>query len=212
MERNLTVVAGGMQKVIITSLCFLFFAAFVFGACSSDEKKEEKAASKMLEAMGQDENVEIESDDDGNFKMKFTDEKTGEEVSWDVKDGKGKIVSKGKDGKSSQEFSFGTDENLPEGWPEDFPLYNGERGGYSKGEAGNQTTYTVSIVTDDSPSRIEEWYKEKLPEEGYEITGSMSQGDAMRNIQFKSGNEEGNITIMKHRDKVSVINNLVINE
>ncbi len=199
--------AGSIKKALLVSFCLLFLAGILGGACSKgDSGSENEDSTTSGKASDQPGNVEFESGDDG-FKMKFKDEKTGEEVSWDVKGGNGKITTTGKDGESG-EIAFGNSD-LPEGWPEDFPLYDGQMGGHSRGEAGNQVNYAVNVISEDSMDEIMSWYKEKLPENGYEITGSMSHGGAMKDLQFKAGNLEGNITMTKHQDKVSIINTLI---
>jgi len=88
-----------------------------------------------------------------------------------VSDGGKKITYSGKEG----EFSFGTEGNLPEGFPADFPLYPGAKIGSSwNANAENNKGYSLILETLDKPAEVDKYYKEELVKKGWKITSQFT--------------------------------------
>jgi hypothetical protein len=91
-------------------------------------------------------------------------------------DTSGNSVSiQGKDGSSLSSSNDGT---LPEGFPEDFPVY--ENGTITTGIASDGPKgkgFLVGIGTDDASTAAFDWYTTQLKDKGWTIKTTMNTGD-----------------------------------
>ena len=118
------------------------------------------------------------------------------------KDGQ-KVKIKTKEGEA--EIESGAKE-LPDGFPEDFPIYEDStiKNG-SKMTADDQTTYQVYLETEDEASEAADFYKESLPENGYEIENSFESNDTFTYTVKQSENATGTVTVGSQSGKTSII-------
>lgn len=93
----------------------------------------------------------------------------------------------------------GSDTELPDGFPEDFPLYDDyELDGASSMTGGGSATYYVNMYTNDSPDEVYEWYKTELADKGWNISGDSKYSDSSGTsamITADKGDMEATITI-----------------
>ncbi|MFO8057201.1 MAG: hypothetical protein R6V10_07910 [bacterium] len=185
-----------MNKAIWVSVFVLFFAALYVGACSGGDKtKEDSEAGEAVKKGGSEEK---------DFEMKYQDEETGEDISWESdSEGRGRVVARSKDGEKTAEMSFGGSE-LPDGFPEEFPLYEGEIANSVKSSSGDGTGYSITMVTDDPVDDVYSWYKKNLSDKGYEIKSSVSM-PGIKSLQFQSGERAGTIMVQKDNENVNVV-------
>lgn len=108
-----------------------------------------------------------------------------------VSDGGKKITYSGKEG----EFSFGTEGNLPEGFPTDFPLYPGAKIGSSwNANAENNKGYSLILETSDKPVEVDKYYKEELVKKGWKITSQFTD-QTSSTYTFEKGTLNGLVGI-----------------
>lgn len=91
------------------------------------------------------------------------EQSTGVEVDKSGED----VTIKGEDG---TEITASTGGELPEGFPEDVPVYEGEIVNTIKADKG----YSVIVATTDDVQTITDWYKAELEKEGWEIKTEMT--------------------------------------
>jgi hypothetical protein len=85
------------------------------------------------------------------------------------------VTIQGKDGSSLSSSNDGT---LPEGFPEDFPVY--ENGTITTGIASDGPKgkgFLVGIGTDDPAVTAFDWYETQLKDKGWTVKTSMKTGD-----------------------------------
>lgn len=107
-----------------------------------------------------------------NITKKAIEDKTG--VSVDEE--KGSVKVKTKEGEA--ELS-GSQNKIPDGFPDKFPVYEGAKvvSGAKVASQGKSNFY-VGWSTDDSASDVASFYKEALPENGYKIKDSYESTQA----------------------------------
>ncbi len=88
----------------------------------------------------------------------------------------GGVSVTGKDGESA---SFGSDAKVPDGFPSDVPIYEPSDIIASAKTAKN--TYTVSLLTVDSISKVRDYYSTQLAKEGWK------SGESNGQLNFASG-------------------------
>lgn len=196
-----------MKKSFLVSLLIIFFVGLYLFGCSGGEKDGEQ--SKKEGAATHPEDVEVDSDGD-SFKMEYKDDESGEEVKWDVKDGKGRITATDKDGKKTAEMTFGGSE-LPDGFPEDFPLYDGKIANSVKSSIKDGTGYSITLTTEDDVDEIYSWYKEELSAKDYKINSSVTL-PGMKSLLFRSGDRQGTVMVQKGNENVNIVISMTISE
>lgn len=80
----------------------------------------------------------------------------------------GTVTIEGEDGASITVNDEGTE--LPEGYPDDAPVYDGTIASAWESTDQGKTTYMVSVTTKDSIGDVVDWYKSELESEGWTIT------------------------------------------
>ncbi len=110
-----------------------------------------------------------------------------------------------KTDKGEAEFG-GSDHEIPDGFPKEFPVYDGAQvSGSMKAEAEGKTSFTVTFETNDSKAEVLSFYKEALPKSGYTISATMDLGDAAT-ISIKKGSvDAGSVSIAKSDGKTSIL-------
>lgn len=108
---------------------------------------------------------------------------TGEDV--EVDEGGKNIKVKTEEG--TVEMETGKTE-LPEGFPSDFPIYEGaEVISSTKMTQEGSEGYQVVFSIDEEKSTVKEFYEKKLPEVGYPISARVESGEE---VQFYLGEEK----------------------
>lgn len=96
--------------------------------------------------------------------------------------------------------------DLPDNFPEDFPIYEGARATGSFSTSQNEGEgLTVTFVVDAGFDDVSSFYKEELPAAGYNINTTIDMGDA---AQFYFINEEkgieGVLQVMKEDGQTGI--------
>jgi len=77
---------------------------------------------------------------------------------------------------------------LPDGFPEDFPIYEDAKiSGSSKISTDQGTSYTVQLETNDSMSAVADYYKSALPDSGYKVQATAETPDSVMYSLEKGG-------------------------
>jgi hypothetical protein len=88
-----------------------------------------------------------------------------------ITDGGKKISYTGEEG----EFSFESEGGLPEGFPNDFPIYPEAKVASSWNSSSEETKgYSLILETPDSREKVNTYYKEELTNKGWKITSQFS--------------------------------------
>ncbi len=84
------------------------------------------------------------------------------------------VEVRGETGGGAIEGRFGEDVSLPEGFPDDVPIYPGATvvGSMQAAESGRM----VTLRTADAPDRVQDFYRERLAGGGWEIASEMNFG------------------------------------
>lgn len=104
----------------------------------------------------------------------------------------GSVTVQGKDGGSA---SFGDNVSLPSGFPSDVPIYKPSeiKGSLKTGK----DAYSVTLLTDDSFSQVDSYYKSELAKQGWksgENNGEFSSGSG-KLATYSKGNQTLGILI-----------------
>ncbi len=126
---------------------------------------------------------------------KAAEKATGVEVNQD----QSKVTVTGKDGEKV-EIQGGDDASLPDGFPQDVPVYKDAtvKMGNSITSEG-KTTYSAILQTGDDVNTVSAWYKDALPKEGWTLEGDMSSnsnGKTTTVIGAKKGTASLNVTVL----------------
>lgn len=86
---------------------------------------------------------------------------------------------------------------IPDGFPDDFPLYDGYAlDGASSIAGGGTTTYYVNMTSEDEVKDIYDWYKAEFADAGWEISGDVIYSD--------SSSSSGMLTAKKDKMEATV--------
>ncbi|MDZ4655555.1 MAG: hypothetical protein U1F44_06735 [Coriobacteriia bacterium] len=119
----------------------------------------------------------------------------------DVDAGDGSVTYEAEDG-STVEIT-GEQSDVPEGFPDDFPVYDADIENSSKISSGEGTGFYVGLVTTDAYDDVFEWYTSKLAEEGWEILAELNtQNDGVKSgvVTVSKGTSEGGVTFAEDGD------------
>jgi hypothetical protein len=110
----------------------------------------------------------------------------------------GKVKVKTKEGEA--EIEAGKNK-LPDGFPENFPIYEGAKiASSTKMTIDQGTSYSVQLDVDDSVSKVGEYYKKALPDAGYTVEGTMeTNGNIMYTIK-----DGGIVQVLDEQGKTKV--------
>ncbi|MBN1193010.1 MAG: hypothetical protein JXA36_04900 [Coriobacteriia bacterium] len=96
---------------------------------------------------------------------------------------------------------------LPDGFPEDFPIYDGARIESSSSlTADGASTYYVNLISEDDFETVFPWYEAELPSAGWEITSNTqySQDNGGGMLTVKQGETEGSVNVLGGDDGVEI--------
>jgi len=185
----------------VSMLLVLLLASGCFGRNIAERIAEEVIEKAIEEDNG--ENVEIDLDDDG-----ITIKGEDSEVNISSDDDTVKIES--DDG----EVTFGLGAELPEGFPDNVPVYSDMEinASWTATEDG-KNSYFVSGLTEDAGDSVFAWYKDQLS--GWEIEGEFSmstdEGETS-SISAKGNGLEINVLVVETEDEGTSIVQTVVEE
>ncbi len=104
-----------------------------------------------------------------------------------------KVTLKSNEG----DFTFEEGGKLPEGFPQDFPVYPGAKL-TSSWTAGGESSKGTSVVweSDDATSKVADFYKSELVAKGWKITANFNQEDTST-YSFEKNNVSGFFGVAK---------------
>lgn len=112
---------------------------------------------------------------------------------------------KDKKGNSAE---FGTSDKLPEGFPKDFPIYQGAKVVSSVTNTqqgkGNELLVTFTIPAGQGLNKVVPFYKSGLNTSGWTITSSFDS-DTIQTWAITKGSTEGSVAITSERDQMTII-------
>ena len=93
---------------------------------------------------------------------------------------------------------------LPDGFPDDFPLYDDYAlDGASSVSGGGTTTYYVNMTSDDEVEDIYDWYKAEFGDGGWELSGDVIYSDSSSSsgmLTAKQGKMEATVSMTSETD------------
>lgn len=90
-----------------------------------------------------------------------------------------------------------TEGALPDGFPDDFPVYDGAEIDATSTMAGDDSTdFYVNMYSDDAAKDVYEWYKSELVSEGWTIDSDL--------FMATDGEDSGLLSASKGSDQVSI--------
>jgi hypothetical protein len=127
----------------------------------------------------------------------------------EVEEKEGKVKVKTKEG----EAEFGSKE-FPKDFPEDFPVYTGAGDiASTRVETGEGVSINVSYTVNEDLSAVSDFYKESLPENGYEVDQTVETSQDFVMFHFKKGEGvEGTLSVSKSDGKAEVAISLGISK
>lgn len=127
--------------------------------------------------------ADVEIDDDG------------ESVSIETEDG-------------SIEISGGESATLPDGFPEDMPVYDGQIVMAQSVDTPEGTGYNVGIQTSDSEDDVAAWYSDELANEGWTIAAEISNdgdGMMMTTYQVEKNGSNSQVVIAEEDGQTQIV-------
>lgn len=113
---------------------------------------------------------------------------------------KGRVEVETEEGKA--EFEAGKGVELPEGFPEDFPIYeNSELVQKVKVDNQGKEGYMLLFRSKDSVKSVADWYNRNLKNRGFKITFTIEQDDTV-SLSFReaSGKYEGSVQVVSSEE------------
>ena len=133
----------------------------------------------------------------------------------DVNKDESKVTVTGKEGEKV-EIQTGEDVTLPDGFPEDVPLYEDAKLTVSNSfTAEGKTTYSATYETSDDVETVHAWYKDALPKDDWTIEGDVvnsADGQSMAIIGAKKGDRSLNVTVVGGKDGERTTLSLTVGE
>lgn len=145
----------------------------------------------------------------GAIAEKTVEKSTGVEIN----EGEDKVTVTGEDGEQV-EIQGGDDASLPEGFPEDVPVYKDADIKMSNSiTSDGKTMYSVTLETSDDVDTAGAWCKDALPKEGWNVEGDMSStanGQSSTIISAKKGSMVLNVTVVGPDDDSKTMISLTV--
>jgi hypothetical protein len=142
------------------------------------------AATLALACGGDEKTVETES---GTFTVE--------------REGEGVRISGEEEGVGAFSGQFGENARIPDGFPEDVPVYPDAKvmGGMAAGGGG-----MVTLQSEDDPDEVVDFYREKLVEEGWSLGPPM---DLMgqRVLPFEKGDRNGAVQVSREESETTIL-------
>ena len=137
----------------------------------------------------------------------------GGAIGGDVEVDGGSVTIETEDGDVTMSGGEGS---LVEGFPGDFPIYDGVTIDSSTKFAGDgQSQYYAMMLTSDEVSEVSDWYKSELASEGWSIESdtTMSTGDGdMTALMVKKGNSEASLSISNTGGETEIVVTVIVSE
>lgn len=92
--------------------------------------------------------------------------------------------------------------SLPSDFPSDIPIYPGSSILTSSIDTETENAY-ATLQTDDSTSKVTEWYKSNLESKGWTVTSTSNFGE-MNSIDFEKGNKWGSVSVASADGKTTI--------
>jgi len=142
------------------------------------------AATLVLACGGEEETVEIE----------------GGELTFEA-EGEGVRISGEKEGVGAISGRFGENAEIPDGFPEDVPIYPGADviGGMVAGDGG-----MVTLQTRDDAEKVTAFYRENLVKEGWNIGQEMDLG-GQRVLAVEKEGRNAAVQISREADATTIV-------
>jgi hypothetical protein len=175
----------------LTVLALVGLLGFPLAGCSkaAEDTAEKAAEEAMEEATG----GEVDIEDDGDSVT---------------------ITTEGEDGESVT-ISGGDTAEVPDSFPDDFPLYKGDVVGSSSLTSGEGSMVTVSVETDDDPDDIKAYFEDQLDAKGWNILfqSDVSQdGQTAMNYTVEKGGRNGSVGIVSDDGVITVTHTVLAEE
>lgn len=186
--------SGRLIRRILAIGAVVVLAGFA-GACSNDGDDDDAAveASGGNAGNGGDDTADDKGGDDGDDDAKVS-------VSGGDDEGDGKIKVETDDGT----FEGGPGSDLPDEFPDDFPLPDDADVQFSGSQSGDEGDAMTVIIASKEPGKdLYEFYKEELEDQGYQVTQSFSgesDGNFSGSLGFTNSDYEGVIGIGEDAD------------
>ena len=134
---------------------------------------------------------------------KKIEKETGSEVDIDTKENKVEVET--EEGKT--EVQTGSNVELPEGFPSDFPVYKkGKITAVMKSDYEGSQGYMITIETDDDIDSVSGWYEEELKKTGYDVKVTLKQlGLNSYVFEKKSPPIKGSVQIQDENGRTSLV-------
>jgi hypothetical protein len=116
----------------------------------------------------------------------------GSEANVEIDDESFSMQVQGKDGQ--QTLQIGEDTKLPEGFPEDVPLYPDWTIVVAHTQAGD-SIFMIQAQSADPLPQVAEFFTEKVPQNGWEEKSNTSQGEKMKILQYAKDDRTLNFII-----------------
>lgn len=102
-------------------------------------------------------------------------------------------------GDDGEEFTMEGGGSLPDDWPADIPIYpEADLESSQAMRMGESTQFAATWTTSDDLDDVYEWYRDELPDAGWEITGDFSMeqsGERTANISASKNDSDANVFI-----------------
>lgn len=137
---------------------------------------------------------------------KAVESATGVKVDEDNKN----VTITGKDG---EELSISSEEGkLPDGLPDDVPVYTGTVKNPTKLETAEGANYSFTVETDDDAATVVTWFKDKLAEKSWTISSTVTANETSMLSAEKGEKNKLVVNITKDtssgKTQVTTINNI----
>lgn len=117
-------------------------------------------------------------------------------------------------GPEGEQAEFGAGASLPEGWPEDHPVYEPATVESSMVFSGDEgTQFTVSVTTGDAFADVLAWYKKAAGDEGWNIEseGTLDMdGVASGYLYLNKGTTNSSVSIAQGDDGDDVMITMIV--
>ena len=130
----------------------------------------------------------------------IVEESTGIEVDEDGE----QVTITGEDGET---LEIGGGTTLPDDFPSDVPVYDGEIVSSTSFSAGEGQSYSVGIMADDAFADVVDWYKAEFLSEAWEVVGETTadvDGSSTAILAYRKGEMEAGITVIEDSESPEV--------
>jgi hypothetical protein len=98
-------------------------------------------------------------------------------------------------GDTETTVSTGDEAEVPDSFPDDFPLYDGTVTDSASMNAEDREVLSVTIASDDEVQSVEDYYGQALPDAGWEIVAHIDQGASNADYVAQKGDWQAEVSI-----------------